>query len=317
MRILYTADTHVHPGHLERLLQAAGELRPAVVIIGGDLIPAWKGSIEASIAPHRQWVGGVLLPRLEQFRESFPETRVLLDLGNDDLAAARSLLEARDGVDFQLLHQRVVEIADDLLAVGYMIVNPTPFAIKDGEKADCRDDDGLSRPGVETSGYVTCSGKLLPHSLTPLQGTIEDDLDALSTLLTSSAMHGASFIFVSHAPPRDTALDLAATGLHVGSLAVRRFIERWSPTGRLVASLHGHIHEAPLLSNRLWERVGEVPAFNVGQHPRLFRALLLETGALSQSAQLVTVTRSGEMAIGDGLITNAASGHGPGWVVPA
>jgi len=315
MRILFTADTHVHPGHLERLLQAAGELRPAVVIIGGDLIPAWKGSIEASIAPHRQWVGGVLLPRLEQFRKSFPGTRVLLDLGNDDLAAARPLLEAHDGVDFQLLHQRVVEIADDLLAVGYMIVNPTPFAIKDGEKADCRDDDGLSRPGVLTSGYVTGAGKMLPHSLDPFQDTIEDDLEALSTVLTSSAKRG--FVFVSHAPPRDTALDLAATGLHVGSLAVRRFIERWSPTGRLVASLHGHIHEAPLLSNRLWERVGEVPAFNVGQHSRLFRALLLETGSLRQSAQLVTVTRSWEMTIGDCLITNATRGLGAGWAVPA
>ena len=300
MKILYTADTHVHPGHLERLLKAAGELRPQVVIIGGDIIPDWKGSIEASIEPHRRWVNGVLLPRLKQFHETFPQILLLLDLGNDDIAAARPLMEARDGVDFHLLHQRVVEIMENLAVVGYMTVNPTPFAIKDGEKPDCRDHDGLSGQRVVKSGYVTGSGQAMPYALDPLKGTIEDDLEALSAVLESPPLRDFSFIFVCHAPPRDTALDQMATGSHVGSLAVRRFLERWGPTGRLVASLHGHIHEAPWMSKRIWEQVGKVPAFNMGQHSQLFRALLLETDAIPQSTRLVTVTRTGEMNLTEG-----------------
>jgi uncharacterized protein len=300
MKILYTADTHVHPGHLERLLMAAGELRPQVVIIGGDIIPDWKGSIEASIEPHRRWVEEVLLPRLQQFHETFPQILVLLDLGNDDIAAARPLMEARDGIDFHLLHQRVVEVTKNLAVVGYMTVNPTPFAIKDGEKPDCRDHDGLSAQRVVKEGYVTRSGRVLPYALDPLSGTIEDDLDALSLVLESPPLHDFAFIFVSHAPPRDTALDQMATGFHVGSLAVRRFIERWGPTGRLVASLHGHIHEAPWMSKCIWEQVGEVPSFNMGQHSKLFRALLLKTDAITESACLVTVTRAGEINFTEG-----------------
>jgi uncharacterized protein len=300
VRILYSGDTHVHPAHLERLLQAAGELCPEVLIIGGDLIPDWKGSIETSIEPHRRWVDGVLLPRLKEFHETFPHVLVLLDLGNDDIAAARPLMEARDGIDFHLLHQRVVEIAENLVVIGYMTVNPTPFAIKDGEKPDCRDHDGLSAQRVVKTGYVTGSGQAMPHHLDPLNGTIEDDLDALSAVLESPALRNFSFIFVCHAPPRDTALDQMATGFHVGSLAVRRFIERWGPTGRLVASLHGHIHEAPWMSKRIWEEVGQIPAFNTGQHSRVFRALLLETDAITQSARLVTVTRAGEIDLTEG-----------------
>lgn len=300
MKILFTADTHVHPGHLGRLLKAAEALRPEVVIIGGDLIPDWKGSIAESIEPHRRWVSSVLLPRLQQFHEVLPQTAVLLDLGNDDIAAARPLMEARDGIDLHLLHQRVVELTESLMIVGYMTVNPTPFAIKDAEKPDCRDRDGLSGQRVVKSGYVTASGQALPHDLNLSQGTMEDDLDALSALVESPLLRDRAIIFVCHAPPRETALDQMATGFHVGSLAVRRFIERWGATGRLLVSLHGHIHEAPWMSKRIYEQVGEVFAFNVGQHSQLFRALLLDTDAIPQSALLVTVTRTGEINLTEG-----------------
>lgn len=300
MKILYSADTHVHPGHLGRLLKAAKELHPEVLIIGGDLIPDWKGSIEASIEPHRRWVDGVLLPRLKEFHENFPQIPVLLDLGNDDIAAARPLMEARDGIDFHLLHRRLVKISESLAVVGYMVVNPTPFTIKDAEKPDCRDHDGLSEPRVVSTGYVTGSGRLVAHHLDPLSGTIEDDLDTLSEVLESPRWRDFSFIFASHAPPRDTALDQMATGFHVGSLAVRRFIEHWGSTGRLIASLHGHIHEAPWMSQRIWEQLGKVPSFNVGQHSLLFRALILDTDAITQTARLVTVTRTGELNLTEG-----------------
>ncbi len=47
-------------------------------------------------------------------------------------------------------------------------------------------------------------------------------------------------VFCPHAPPRDTACDRIHSGLHVGSTAVRAFIEREQPD--LV--LCGHIHES-------------------------------------------------------------------------
>ena len=47
-------------------------------------------------------------------------------------------------------------------------------------------------------------------------------------------------VLVSHAPPRDTKLDKSFTGLHVGSGAVRQFLE----SGAVNVCICGHIHEA-------------------------------------------------------------------------
>ena len=46
-------------------------------------------------------------------------------------------------------------------------------------------------------------------------------------------------VFVPHASPKDTALDLVPSGKHVGSSAVRDFIRRRKPD----ATICGHIHE--------------------------------------------------------------------------
>jgi Icc-related predicted phosphoesterase len=297
MKVLYTSDIHVHPGHLECFLRAGRELCPEVMILGGDLIPDWRGSIEASIEPHRLWVRDVLLPRIKQFRSAFSQTAVLLDLGNDDIAAARPLIEAKDGMDLHLIHRRVVEIGERLAVVGYMAVNPTPFKIKDCERPDCRDQDGLSNPRVLIKGYVTASGVVMPYTLNLAGSSIEDDLDELSMLLESPRWFNHSFIFVAHAPPRDTVLDQMENGSHVGSLAVRRFIERWGSTGRLLASFHGHIHESPWMTGRIRQEVGGIPSFNVGQHSQTLRCLLIDIQTPGDSACLVTVTRAGEVTV--------------------
>jgi Icc-related predicted phosphoesterase len=62
-------------------------------------------------------------------------------------------------------------------------------------------------------------------------------------------------IFVPHAPPFDTKVDLVYSGRHVGSTAVRRFIEQYQPD----LALCGHIHEA-----RGEDRIGRTRVFNCG-----------------------------------------------------
>jgi len=47
-------------------------------------------------------------------------------------------------------------------------------------------------------------------------------------------------LFVSHAPPFNTKVDVLQSGLHVGSTAVREFIEKYQPD----VCVTGHIHEA-------------------------------------------------------------------------
>jgi Icc-related predicted phosphoesterase len=68
-------------------------------------------------------------------------------------------------------------------------------------------------------------------------------------------------VVVLHSPPRDTVCDLIATRQHVGSRAIRAFVEARQP--RVVLS--GHIHESPRVSGAWRDRLGETPVVNPGQ----------------------------------------------------
>jgi Icc-related predicted phosphoesterase len=56
----------------------------------------------------------------------------------------------------------------------------------------------------------------------------------------AGSCEGGHLIFVSHCPPRNTKLDQVTPSQHIGSTAVREFIEKRQPA--LVVS--GHVHEA-------------------------------------------------------------------------
>lgn len=62
-------------------------------------------------------------------------------------------------------------------------------------------------------------------------------------------------VLVSHQPPADTVVDKAANGMHVGSKAVRAFIETRQP----LACFSGHIHESVGQ-----DRIGETRLINPG-----------------------------------------------------
>lgn len=287
MKILYTSDTHVYPAHLKRLFAAAERLGAAAVIIGGDINPNWKGSIHESIEPHKWWFAKKFLPRVSAFRDRRPGTAFFADLGNDDILASRRILEERDGLDLKLLHMRIAALDERLALVGYMSVSPTPFKIKDWEKPDTRDRSGLTDAGVRVDGFRTGSGVAVPAIVGSSDGSIEEDLEVLSGRLEEPGWRPFRFVFVCHAPPRDSGLDTTHNQTTVGSLAVRRFIERWAPTGRLVASLHGHIHESPWKTGRAMAVIEGVPAFNVGQQPEALRALFFDSDSVLESARLV------------------------------
>lgn len=68
-------------------------------------------------------------------------------------------------------------------------------------------------------------------------------------------------IFITHSPPSKTKLDKMFLGFHVGSKAIRNFIERFQPN--LV--LCGHIHEA-----RGVDRIGNSVIINPGPFPKFY-----------------------------------------------
>ncbi|NDY43396.1 serine/threonine protein phosphatase [Dissulfurirhabdus thermomarina] len=88
----------------------------------------------------------------------------------------------------------------------------------------------------------------------------EERLAALMEKGLEKVREAKRLILVSHAPPVDTATDRIPSGAHVGSRAVRDFIERHRP----LFCLTGHIHEA-----RGTDRIGETLVLNPGMlsHP--------------------------------------------------
>jgi len=113
-------------------------------------------------------------------------------------------------------------------------------------------------------GFFGVSGA--PHSSlkTPYEIS-EERIMALARAGHAEVADAKLKIFVPHAPPRDTNLDVIASGLHVGSIAVRDFINEQRPD----VTVCGHIHEA-----RGKDELGGVPVVNCGQASKGHYALI-------------------------------------------
>lgn len=83
-------------------------------------------------------------------------------------------------------------------------------------------------------------GGSLPCPVRTLNEWSEEEIAEHLDAALEGAPVGVPLVLVSHQPARDTVTDLVSTGLHVGSTAVREFIERRKP----LLCFSGHIHEA-------------------------------------------------------------------------
>ncbi len=107
-------------------------------------------------------------------------------------------------------------------------------------------DLGLSIDGraavVDGVGFIGCGGS----NRTPMHTPNERDEDQIASCLDAAFQDlqdrgGAhKVVVVSHCPPRDTAADRLHGGGHVGSTALRTFLE----THEVDLCLCGHIHES-------------------------------------------------------------------------
>lgn len=96
-------------------------------------------------------------------------------------------------------------------------------------------------------------------AMPPWTGTMyeltEEEISAALETGRGQVPGAAHEVVLSHPPPRDTSLDKTRRGSHVGSTAVREFVERIQPA--LVVC--GHIHEA-----RGIDRIGPTTIVNCG-----------------------------------------------------
>jgi Icc-related predicted phosphoesterase len=257
---LFASDLHGKMERYRKLLQIIESEKPEAVFLGGDLFPSglapWQGPDSAGVS----FLDGFLFPEMAKLRDvlgtDFP--LVLVILGNDDMRAEEpAILEGEERGFWTYLHGRKA-IIQEFEAFGYSFVPPTPFPWKDWERYDVSryvppgsvsPEEGWRTVEVE-SGWIR-------------YGNIKKDLEELTGTADLTRT-----IVLFHTPPHDTLLDRAALDgrfvdhvpldLHVGSIAVRRFIETRQP----LLTLHGHIHESARLTGSWRDVIGRTHLFS-------------------------------------------------------
>jgi uncharacterized protein len=256
---LFVSDLHGRTERYQSLFAAILRKRPDFVFIGGDLLPPAIAALASSGLALNDFINSYLVAQFSALRDTlgdrYPDIFVIL--GNDDgRFEEESLLNADSNGLWHYAHNRKLSCRGfDIY--GYSYVPPTPFMLKDWERYDVSAyvDPGCVPPD---EGYRTF--EVSEYDIR--YSTIAEDL---SQLANSDDLSHAVFLF--HAPPYNTKLDFAALegkfidyaplDPHVGSIAVRRFIEDRQP----LITLHGHIHEATRLTGVWHERLGETHAF--------------------------------------------------------
>ncbi len=256
----FVSDLHGDIDRYEKLFKAVSRERPEAVFLGGDILPAfWKGRGFPEAWPP-DFINGFLAKNLNALRVELKGfyPRIFVIMGNDDqrFNEAAVLDAAVRGV-WEYVHNRRV-IFRDYAVFGYAFVPPTPFRLKDWERYDVSryTDPGAMSP---EEGFYS-----LPVAEQEKKyATIQDDLDRLTEHADL-----AKAIFLFHSPPYRTRLDASSLegkmidhvplDRHLGSIAIRRFIERRQP----LLTLHGHVHEAAKVSLSWRDRLGRTHCFS-------------------------------------------------------
>ena len=245
---IFVTDLHGGRDRYEKLFGAVISEKPVAVFIGGDLFPSSRNAEEENFISHFLEVEFFRVRK--SLKDSYP--RIFTILGNDDGRYDENEMEraAAAGI-WEYVHNGKVAL-DKWAVYGYSYIPPTPFRLKDWERYDVSRyvDPGCISPeeGVRS---VPVSDDEARYS------TIQHDLEELAG---NDDMQNAVFLF--HSPPYKTNLDRAdiegrtvdhaPVDAHVGSIAIRRFIEERQP----LLTLHGHVHESPRLTGSWKDRIG-------------------------------------------------------------
>lgn len=251
---LFVSDLHGREDRFRKLFSLVAAERPSALFLGGDLLPSGSLLFGSGGGSQGEFLEDFLLPRLRGLRDAlmgaYPS--IFLILGNDD---ARSEEQGVRRLEAEGLLRYVHMLKTSLgsrAVYGYACVPPTPFALKDWERYD------VSR-FVDPGSVPPDEGRFSTAAGEGERGfpTIQEDL---AQLAGADRLDEAIFLF--HSPPYQTALDRAALDgrmvdsvpldVHVGSIAIRRFIEERQP----LVTLHGHVHESARLTGAWHDVIG-------------------------------------------------------------
>ncbi len=259
----FVSDLHGNVERYTKLFNRIREEEPVAVFLGGDIMPSGLYSFTSNadvLGNFTEYLFTNLRQLKSEMGNSYPQ--IFTILGNDDGKSVENEFIRADAEGLLLYaHNRKIPF-HDFTIYGYAYVPPTPFMLKDWERYDVSMyvDPGCVAP--EDGSYsVPTDVKKNKYK------TIKKDLE----LLTGDDDLSKG-IFLFHTPPYKTNLDRAALDgktfehvpldVHVGSIAVKRFIEERQP----YVSLHGHIHESTAITGKWKDHIGKTLCMNAAHN---------------------------------------------------
>jgi hypothetical protein len=242
----------------------ARESGAQMVISGGDMLPK-----DCDLHQQGDFIQGYLEKHFSGFEAAGID--YLCYPGNDDLRIFDALFEqtcAKFGRVHYIAQKKVSLGGHEFVGMNWVV--DYPFRLKDRCRMDNTDYQFQSQLG--TGLLSTPDGwEELPdwHAYARTLPTIEDEL---RTLMRPDVMSKA--VYVVHMPPAGVCLDMCYSGETVGSVTLKRFLEKSQP----LLSLHGHIHESPEVTGKWQARIGETLCIQPGQlHDLTYVVIDLET----------------------------------------
>lgn len=234
---------------------------PAAVFLGGDLLPhpmnfAWRTHQKQS-----DFVIDFLIPEFSTLKSKLGDIypKVFLILGNDDPRTNEpALIQGQNQGLWDYIHGQK-SVWEGFNVFGYSCIPPSPFMLKDWERYDVSMfvDPGCVSPeeGGRTAGPT---GRDIRYT------TIAQEIEKM----TAEEEDHSRTIFLSHCPPYKCNLDRAdldgkfieyvPLDVHIGSIAIQRFIAEKQP----LLTLHGHVHESRTLTGSWMEKFGFTTSYS-------------------------------------------------------
>lgn len=250
---LFVSDLHGRFDRFEKLFRQVKIHKPSALFIGGDIFPHAM-DLKGKDGNAGDFLSGFFMENLTGLKkflgDSYPE--IFLILGNDDgKFRENDMIEYSEEGFFHYCHfEKKSFLEFDIY--GYSYIPPSPFRLKDWEKYDVSQfvDPGCSGPEEGWHSQEVNKDELK-------YSTIAGDLN---TYVKETDLSKSIFLF--HSPPYDTNLDRAAldgvmidhvpVDPHIGSIAIRKFIESRQP----YLTLHGHCHESSRLTGEWKDYIG-------------------------------------------------------------
>lgn len=242
MKFIFASDLHGSRALYHALEKLIAAETPDFLLFGGDLF-AYSPHAEPQLSFIEEYLSGFFK------RIGIPAYDVP---GNCDKPLSADCLHQRGLLQLLTLEGTVIH---SVPFIGYGYTSPNPFRVKDRERRDLKADN--------ITFEKTC---LVSDADDQLQAVPGDFLNGLPSIEEDlNILKDKNAIWVMHAPPAGGVLDQTNAHICCGSKAIRRAIERVQP----ILTLHGHIHEAPMMSHSWYEKIGSTISINPGSGERL------------------------------------------------